>query len=110
MREPWFKRDSQRHDRYYTTPRQRSDEEFALALSTLPLYQVVLFPDAMDRAALAIVASPLTALIGQERAARVLAEVLQGGAGVVATCPRELAEHYCDELARRSLPCVITPA
>lgn len=108
----WFSRFSQRRNAYDfdTPPRQRTSDEILLALSTLPLYQVLLTLGEADRAACATFATPLIPLVGQERTARILADALRDGAGVVATCPRELAEHYRDELLRRALPCAIAPA
>ena len=114
MQMPWFGRFTHRRDRDCVTPapRHRSDEEIALALSTLPLYRVVLTPGKGDgpSALIRSHALTLTRLVGAERAARILTETARAGAGLVATCPRELAEHYRDELARHALPCAIEPA
>ncbi|HEU0026827.1 MAG TPA: hypothetical protein VFQ25_06890 [Ktedonobacterales bacterium] len=109
---PWFGRFTHRRDRDCVTPapRPRSNDEITLALSTLPLYRVLLTPGASDSAGALIHSRALTRLVGAERAARILAEVARAGAGLVATCPRELAEHYRDELARHALPCAIEPA
>lgn len=112
MQMPWFGRFTHRRDRDCVTPapRRRSDEEVTLALSTLPLYRVILTPDKDDSLAAIIRSHALTHFVGAERAARILAETARAGAGLIAVCPRELAEHYRDELARHALPCVIEPA
>ena len=110
MRVPWIWPFPQRREGFTAPPRQRTDDEITLALSTLPLYQVRLTPGQVDRATCEAFTRPLNPLVGPERAARILADVLRDGSGVVATCPRELAEHYRNELLRRALPCVIAPA
>jgi ATP-dependent Clp protease adapter protein ClpS len=112
MQMPWFGRFTHRRDRdcVAPAPRHRSDEEIELALSTLPLYRVILRPGKGDGVSSLIRPYTLTRLVGAERAARILAETARAGAGLVATCPRELAEHYRDELARHALPCAIEPA
>jgi ATP-dependent Clp protease adapter protein ClpS len=112
MQMPWFGRFTHRRDRDCVTPapRRRSDEEISLALSTLPLYRVILTPDTEDGRGALIRSHALTPFVGAERAARILAETARAGTGMVATCPRELAEHYRDELARHALPCAIEPA
>jgi ATP-dependent Clp protease adapter protein ClpS len=92
------------------TPRTRPDDEIALALSTLPMYCVILTLSPRDREAVATRAGSLTRMVGEERAARILADAGRAGAALVAVCPRELAEHYRDELERHALPCVVEPA
>lgn len=80
----------------------------------IPLYRVVL--QVNDPHAPARLWWPLdwratlTAMVGAERTQRILSEAHATGAAVIAVCPRELAEHYCDELLRHALTCVITPA
>lgn len=92
----------------------RADDEVLLALRLIPLYQVLLRID--DSAAPARLWWPrtwratLVAMVGVERAERILREALASGVAVIAVCPRELAEHYRDELARYALPCAIMPA
>jgi hypothetical protein len=118
MRVPWFSRRSsgRSEDASWTVcaPHGRTDDEVSLALRLIPLYHVLLKVD--DPAAPARLWWPLdwrvtlTAMVGAERAQRALREACACGAVVIAICPRELAEHYCDELARRSLPCAIEPA
>ncbi len=113
MQMPWFGRFTHRRDRdcVAPTPRQRSDDEVALALSTLPLYRVVLTLSSQGDAALSAISShALTRLVGEERAARILADTMRAGTALVAICPLELAEHYRDELMRHALPCAIEPA
>ncbi len=112
MRVPWFERFAHKRDRECAvkTPRQRSDDEIALALSTLPLYRVLLTLRPCDGTATSACSRSLTPMVGEERAARILADAMRAGVALVVTCPRELAEHYRDELARRALPCAIEPA
>lgn len=109
MNMPWFQPSSQRRARG-ESPRPRTDAEVRLALSTLPLYRVVLVGPSAAAPDLAAYARLLTPLTGRERAARILDGVLRDGVGLVATCPRELAECYLCELLRMGLPCSITPA
>ncbi len=111
-RVPWFGRFTLKRDREYAggTPRQRPDDEIALALSTLPLYRVILTLGQRDGAATGPFFAILAPLVGEERAARILADARRAGVALIATCPLELAEHYRDELARRALPCAIVPA
>jgi len=118
MRVPWFNwRTSVRGaDASWTlcAPRERTSDEVSLALRLIPLYHVVLQVD--DAHAPARVSWPLdwratlTAMVGAERAQRILCDAYATGAAVVAVCPRELAEHYRDALLRSGLPCGITPA
>ncbi len=118
MRVPWFNwRTSVRgNDASWTlcAPRERTSDEVSLALRLIPLYHVVLQVD--DAHAPVRLCWPLgwratlTAMVGAERAQRILCDAHATGAAVVAVCPRELAEHYRDELLRHALPCVITPA
>jgi hypothetical protein len=105
--EPWFKRDTQRQHR--AQPRARSEEQVRLALGSLPLYHLMLTLGTCEQAELAQRAAPLGPLLGQKRAAQALADLARYGSAVVATCPRELAEHYCNALARYDLPCAIIP-
>jgi ATP-dependent Clp protease adapter protein ClpS len=110
---PWLGRFMHKHAQEceVRARRQRSDDEIALALSTLPLYHVLLTLGPRDASvAPAAFARSLASMVGEERAARILADAMRNGVALVATCPRELAEHYCDELARRALPCAIAPA
>ncbi len=118
MRVPWFNwRASERDDdaqRAVCAPHERSDDEIALALRLIPLYQVRLQVGAAHMPEplwwpLTWRAS-LTAMLGAERAQRVLFEARARGVAVIAVCPHELAEHYRDELARHALPCDIAPA
>ena len=118
MRVPWFNwRTSVRDaDASWTdcAPHRRTNDEVSLALRLIPLYHVVLQID--DAHADARLWWPLdwratlTAMVGAERAQRIFCDAHATGAAVVAVCPRELAEHYRDELLRHALPCVITPA
>jgi hypothetical protein len=83
-------------------------------LRLIPLYRVLLQIDDPHRPArlwwpLAW-RTTLTAMVGAERAERILREARATGVAVITVCPRELAEHYCDELLRHALPCAITPA
>ncbi len=112
MRAPWFGRFAQKRDWACAVkaPRQRSDDEVILALSTLPLYHVVLTLGQRESAAAGAFFRILAPMVGEERAARILADARRAGHALVATCPRELAEHYRDELVRRALPCAIEPA
>lgn len=89
-------------------PRPRTLDEVRLALSTLPLYAVALAStDAPD---LATVSALLLPLAGRDRVARILDALRREGIGVVATCPREIAELYACVLRRAGLPCSIFPA
>lgn len=90
--------------------RPRPDDEIALALSSLPLYRVVLTRAPRESDASPASARALVSMVGAERAERIMLDAKRFGGAPVAICPRELAEHYCDELARRALPCVIEPA
>lgn len=110
QQQPWFERDSQWQNRSHAPSPRRTAEEIKLALSSLPMYQVVLTTTATERATLGERAHALVSFIGQERTAHALAIAQRRGAATLATCARELAEHYCDELARHGLPCVIMPA
>ena len=112
MQVPWFGWFAHKRDQEWAakTPRQRSDEEITLALSTLPLYRVDLRLSQRDGAESAVFSHVLAPLVGEERAARILADAMRAGVAPIATCPRELAEHYRDELARHALPCVVEPA
>ncbi len=112
LRAPWFGRFTQKRDwaGEVKASRQRSDEEVILALSTLPLYRVVLTHGCHDGEAAGAFFRILAPMVGEERAARILADARRAGCALVATCPRELAEHYRDELSRRALPCAIEPA
>lgn len=112
MRVPWFARFTQKREQVYTIkpPRQRPDEEILLALSTLPLYRVMLTVSQRDGALAGAFFRTLAPMVGEERAARILADAARAGVALVVTCPRELAEHYRDELNRRALPCAIEPA
>lgn len=109
-RESKFKRDAQRRDRSHAQPHERSEEQIKLALGSLPLYTLQLTICEHDHARLVARVAPLRALIGPERAAQALANLLRTGSAALATCPRELAEHYRDECARHGLPCTIIPA
>ena len=118
MRVSWFNwRSTGRGDnasRTICAARERTADEVSLALRLIPLYRVLLQVD--DPRAPARLWWPLswrttlTALVGAERAQRILSEARATGVAVIATCPHELAEHYRDELARYALPCVVTPA
>lgn len=91
-------------------PHPRTDAEVTLALSTLPRYDVLLLPGPRDAATAAAWARVLAPALGERRAASVVAEAARAGMALVATCPRELAEHYRDALIRQALPCAIEPA
>jgi hypothetical protein len=97
-----------------SAPHRRTDDEVSLALHLIPLYHVLLQiedPSAPTRLWWPLGwRATLTAMVGAERAQRALCEACACGVAIIAVCPRELAEHYCVELARRSLPCVIEPA
>ena len=117
MRVPWFNwRSSVRSDetRAVCASRGRADDEVWLALRLIPLYQVSLRLD--DPATPGRLWWPLTwrvtlaAMVGVERAERILREAWVTGMAVIAVCPLEVAEHYRDELARYALPCAILPA
>lgn len=112
MRILWFGRfEPKRHpESAIRTSRLRPDDEIELALSTLPLYRVVLRWNPRDSEASDARSSSLARMVGEERAARILADAARVGAALVAVCPHELAEHYRDELARHALPCVVEPA
>ncbi len=112
MRVPWLGRFALKREQVYAIkqPRQRRDEEIALALSTLPLYRVMLTLSQRDGATAGVFSRTLAPMVGEERAARILADAARAGVALIATCPRELAEHYRDELGRRALPCAIEPA
>lgn len=119
MRVPWFNwRSLAREDDAFCVandaPHERTADEVMLALRLMPLYQVRL---QLDDATLeqrlwppCDWRDPLTAALGEERARRALSDFAERGAAVIAICPRELAEHYRDELAQLALPCVIQPA
>lgn len=118
MRVPWFPwRVSGRGEAVSWTmcaPRERTEDEVALALRHIPLYRV--FVRVGDPRRAARLTWPLAwrnilmSTLGAERAQRAMSEIRASGFAVIAVCPRELAEHYCDELARYTLPCGITPA
>ena len=118
MRVPWFPwRVSGRDEAVAWTmcaPRERSDDEVALALRLIPLYRVFVRVGDPHRAAR--LTWPLAwrdilvSSLGAERAQRAMSEIRDSGFAVIAVCPRELAEHYRDELARHALPCGIAPA
>ncbi len=119
MRVPWFNwRAPGREDTGSWTacyaPHERSDDEIALALRLIPLYHVRLRIDAPHAPARLWWPldwrATLIATIGAERTQRALRDVAERGEAILAVCPRELAEHYCDELARHALPCEIAPA
>lgn len=119
MRVPWFNwraiwRDEEISWADCYTQRERTADEIALALRLIPLYRVLLLSHAAD-APLMRWWSPesraaLTRLLGAERARRALQDIAELGVAVIAVCPRELAEHYHEELARLALPCAIQPA
>jgi hypothetical protein len=118
MRVPWFNwRVSGSRDeaaRIACAPRERTEDDISLALRLIPLYHVLLQVDD-PRAPMRLWwpldwRARLTATLGAERALQALCEASERGVAVLAVCPRELAEHYCDELARQSLPCGIEPA
>ncbi|HEU5343403.1 MAG TPA: hypothetical protein VFU60_03575 [Ktedonobacterales bacterium] len=118
MRVPWFpRRVTGRGEAVSWTlcaPRERSDDEVALALRLIPLYRV--FVRVGDPRRAARLTWPLAwrnillSTLGAERAQRAMSEIRTSGFAIIAVCPRELAEHYRDELARHSLPCGIAPA
>ena len=117
MRVPWFPWRVPGRDEAvsWTTcaPHERSEDEVALALRLIPLYRVFVRVGDPHRAAgltwpLAW-RDVLLSTLGAERAQRVMSEIRTSGFAVIAVCPRELAEHYCDELARHALPCGIAP-
>lgn len=119
MRVPWFHwRASGRDDAASwaacCVSRERTDDEIALALRLIPLYQVRLQVDeagAPKRQWWPLHwRATLTTMLGADQALRALCEVAERGVAVIAVCPRELAEHYCAELARYALPCAIMPA
>lgn len=119
MRVPWFnRRASGREDNAVwmtgCAPHERTADEVTLALRLIPLYQVLLQLDdtTLEQRLCPSLAwrTTLTATLGDERALRSLRDLAERGVAVIAVCPRELAEHYRDELARLSLPCVIQPA
>jgi hypothetical protein len=95
-------------------PRERSDDEVALALRLIPLYHVFVQLGDPHRAAHLtwplIWRTTLMATLGAERAQRAINDIRASGFAIIAVCPRELAEHYRDELARHALPCGIAPA
>jgi hypothetical protein len=118
MRVPWFSwRSSARSEDAswaVSAPRERTDDEVSLALRLIPLYHVLLQLDD-PRTPTRLRCTPgwratLTAMVGAERAQRILSEAHATGVAVIAVCPRELAEHYRDELLRRALPCTIARA
>ena len=118
MRVPWFNwralgREGPAEWTTTCAPHERTADEITLALRLIPLYQVRLqwftsseqpLPSACDWQA------TLAATLGAERAQRALLDLAARGVAVIAVCPRELAEHYCDELAQLALPCVVQPA
>jgi len=120
MRVPWFNnwRASAREDNaVWTTgcaPHERTADEITLALRLIPLYHVRLqLDDATQEQRLSPLLAwqaPLLATIGAERTQRALRDIATQGVAILAVCPRELAEHYRDEFARLTLPCVIQPA
>lgn len=118
MRVPWFPwRVSGRSEvvsRTMCAPRERSDDEVALALRLIPLYHVFVQIGDPHRAAHLtwplIWRTTLMATLGAERAQRAMNEIRASGFAIIAVCPRELAEHYRDELVRHALPCGIAPA
>jgi len=121
MRVPWFNWRSSGHSVVVgrtswaaCVAHERTDDEIALALRLIPLYRVVLrvdVPLAPQRAWWPLGwSAALASMLGPERAQRALREASEGGAALIAICPRELAEHYCDELARHALPCDIQSA
>lgn len=96
------------------TPQARTDDEIFLALRLIPQYRVLLSVDDPQEPLrlwwpLGWRAT-LTASLGAERAQRALSDAVEYGFAVLAVCPREVAEHYRNELARYALPCVIEPA
>lgn len=118
MRVPWFnwRTAARSADTSWAlcAPHERTSDEVALALRLIPLYRVVLqidSPHAPQRLWWPLDwRATLTAMVGAERAQRILCEAHATGVAVIAVCPRELAEHYRDELLRHALPCDITPA
>lgn len=116
MRVPWFnwRASGRGAAEDVCAPRMRTEDEMYLALRLMPLYRVVLVvdaPDARERLWWPLEwRATLIRLLGAERAQQVLSDAIANGAAVVATCPRELAEHYSEELARRALPCLVEPA
>ncbi len=121
MRVPWFNWRGAGHGAEAATAswvmcaaHVRTEDEIALALRLIPLYRVVLRvddPQAPQRAWWPLTwRAALATMLGAERAQRALREASERGVAVLAVCPRELAEHYCDELARHALPCVIQSA
>ena len=121
MRVPWFNRrgSGQGADAAWGSwamcaPHERTEDEIALALRLIPLYRVTLRVDDPQRPQRAWWPlgwrATLVTMLGVERAQRALHEASELGATVIAICPRELAEHYCDELARHALPCDIQSA
>ena len=119
MRVPWFNwraigRDEEISRTACGAQRERTADEIALSLRMIPLYRVQLLSRAAD-APLTRWWSPegramLAQLLGSERAERALRDITELGVAVIAVCPRELAEHYYDELTRLALPCAIQPA
>lgn len=118
MRVPWFNWLNGRGDEASKTvicaPQQRTDVDIDLALCLIPHYAVVLQIDG-PLAPLHLCwpinwLQTLTQSLGTERAHRALHDLREYGYATLAVCPRESAEHYCDELARLNLPCHIALA
>lgn len=118
MRVPWFNWLNSRGDgaskAVMCAPQQRTDVDIDLALCLIPQYAVVLQID--DSLAPLQLWWPiswlqtLTHSLGAERAQQALYDLREHGYARLAVCPRESAEHYCDELARLNLPCHIALA
>lgn len=102
---------SQRGEARPLTLPPRGPEDIALALRLLPLYRVIVERDGASTTTYpAIWQAKLAAALGEERCQRALRELALRGAADIALCPRELAEHYANELARQAIPCYIEPA
>lgn len=116
MRVPWFNWMGSRVESAKTVawaPSQRSDADIDLALRLIPQYALVLQIEKRVPPQGPGLATgwrrALNESLGMERAERAFGELSAQGRAVLAVCPRETAEHYCAELRRLAVPCMVTP-
>lgn len=90
------------------------DALVVVRLRSLPRYRLLLTVEAGDAGGAAgdSVAALLACMpaLTADDAARVLSAARHDGRAEVLTCPRELAEYYCDALRARGVPSAIEPA